>query len=102
LRLPPSLHSQTARASQLRRQKITPHRYTDFSPAPFRLKAALPALFFATPTPTPDHPPLKQLNNHLICVATQVLNCRILKFTTIIFNCFPSESQTFFDFFINE
>jgi hypothetical protein len=66
-RLPPSLHSQSARASPLRRQKnhsaIAP---LIFLPAPFRLKAALPALFWLRPRTTPDHPPLKQLNVYFI------------------------------------
>jgi hypothetical protein len=57
-RLPPSLHSQSARASPLRRQKITPLRSANFLPAPFRLKAALPALFlcFAHTSPRPPTP----------------------------------------------
>ena len=52
----PSLHSRTARASPLHKQKITSLRYANFLLVPFRLKAALPALFFASPTHNPRPP----------------------------------------------
>lgn len=60
---PPSLHSQTARASPLRSKKITPLPLRKFFTASFRLKAVLPALFYATPTHSPRPPtPKKQLH----------------------------------------
>jgi hypothetical protein len=46
-------------------KKSLRYRYANFLPAPFRLKAVLPALFWLRPHTAPDHPPLKQLNFHL-------------------------------------
>jgi hypothetical protein len=48
-----------SRLSTTQAKKSLRYRYADFLPAPFRLKAVLPALFLASPTPAPNHPPLK-------------------------------------------
>lgn len=54
---PPSLHSQTARASPFHKPK---NHFANFSLVPFRLRAVLPVRFISLrPHTAPDHPPLK-------------------------------------------
>lgn len=54
---PPSLHSQTARASPFHKPK---NHFANFSLVPFRLRAVLPVRFIPLrPHTAPDHPPLK-------------------------------------------
>jgi hypothetical protein len=66
---PPSLHSQTARASPLRSKKITSLPLRQFFTASFRLKAVLPALFYATPTHSPRPPTPKKTVEFFILFA---------------------------------
>jgi hypothetical protein len=51
-----------SRLSTPQAKKSLRYRYANFLLAPFRLRAVLPALFLATPTPAPDHPPLKPVD----------------------------------------
>jgi hypothetical protein len=82
-----------SRLSTPQAKKLLRYRYANFLPAPFRLKAVLPALFLTMPTPAPDHPPLKQLKTDFICVPRrflklpniQIAKMEIWKFKAVIF-----------------